>query len=94
MNMTLANYPNPGAYVTLWRRVKALPKSDAYMPEADRRGCLDMSGRRWDGDYQTNLFRDQHALHDRLQKRIIVRQFLTDLVRARFSHLLTKPEDK
>lgn len=117
MNMTRANYPNPGAYVTLWRRVKALPKSDAYILEADRRGWgdsantmkrrfhdavhhrinrrggLNMFGRRWDEDYQTNLFRDQSALHGRLQRRIIVRQFATDVVRRRFSHLLTKPED-
>lgn len=113
MNLTTQNYPNPGAYVTLWRRVKALPKSDAYIVEADRRGWgdsantlkrrfrdavhnrinvrgkVDMSGRRWDADYQTNLYRDQHALHDKLQRRIIVCQWLTDIVRKRFEHLLT-----
>lgn len=113
MNMSVQKYPHPGAYVTLWRRVKALPASDAYIVEADRRGWgdsantlkrrfrdavhnrinvrgkVDMSGRKWDEDYQTNLFRDQHALHDKLQKRVMVYQFLTDTVRNRFGHLLT-----
>lgn len=45
--------------------------------------------RRLTPDFQIRLHRDAQRLKD-LQRRIIHRQFETDLVNRRFSHLLTK----
>ena len=53
-------------------------------------------GRAWrklDGDYQTRLYRDCQRVRDRVQRRIIVRQFETAEIRARFGHLLTTADD-
>lgn len=57
------------------------------------RGSLCMAGRRYDGLYQADLYRDQRALHDKLQKRVRVYQFLTDIVRRRFGYLLDSREE-
>lgn len=58
------------------------------------RGKVNMQGRRYDDDYQRDLARDQYALRAKLQMRVIVRQWQTDIMRKRFSHLLTRPEDE
>jgi hypothetical protein len=44
--------------------------------------------RRLEPEYQTSLLRDARRLQD-IQKRIVVRQFETDICRKRFAHLLT-----
>lgn len=55
-----------------------------------RRGTRRLQGRRWEDLYQTDLMRDQQDLHAILRIRLIVRQFRTDIVRRRFSHLLSE----
>ena len=57
------------------------------------RAGVAFKGRKFDSDYQTNLLRDKQAIENRLQHRIIVRQFNTPEVTKRFSHLLTTRED-
>lgn len=44
-------------------------------------------GRRWGDIYQVDLHRDQWRLRDLRERRVRVRRFATDLVRARFGHL-------
>lgn len=122
MNITHANYPQPAAYVRLWRAIKALPADapithprlikaayanlptdavgltanfvDALHNRINSRGGLKMRGRRWAELYQVDLMRDQLDLHNKVRHRVVVRQWRTDIVRKRYSHLLHKPEDE
>jgi hypothetical protein len=48
--------------------------------------------RRLSTDYQNALFRDAHRVREITQQRIIHRQFETEIVRARFGHLLTRED--
>lgn len=46
-------------------------------------------GRKYDAMYQTDFRRDQHDIHNIVQRRIRVYQFRTPEVRRRFRHLLS-----
>ncbi|MFL5285232.1 MAG: hypothetical protein ACJ8AW_30715 [Rhodopila sp.] len=46
--------------------------------------------RRLSGDYQASLMRDADRVRQITQQRVIHRQFETDIVKARFGHLLTE----
>ena len=46
--------------------------------------------RRLSSDYQASLMRDAERVRQITQQRVIHRQFETDIVNARFGHLLTK----
>ena len=46
--------------------------------------------RRLSGEYQASLMRDADRVRQITQQRIIHRQFETDIVKARFGHLLTE----
>ena len=48
--------------------------------------------KKWDDTYQTHLLRDKRRLED-IGKRISVYQFETEIVRKRFSHLLSSYND-
>lgn len=52
------------------------------------RGKINMGGRRYSRDYEGALFQDRMDLRDKLQRRVRVYQFRTDIVRRRFGHLL------
>jgi hypothetical protein len=57
-------------------------------------GIPDVAGRKQEADYRASLWRDCHRVRDRVNRRVIVRQFETREVRARFGHLLTTPDDE
>jgi len=58
---------------------------DARINRHDRR-----EWRRLSGDYQASLMRDADRVRQITQQRVIHRQFETDIVTARFGHLLTE----
>lgn len=69
-----------------WKR----EKERALDARINAKGGIEGRGRKWSWEYQTDLMRDARALHDWLQKRIIVRRLNTPALNARFKHLLYK----
>jgi hypothetical protein len=59
----------------------------ARINRGDRRPC-----RRLSPDYQAALARDARRVREIMARRIIHRQFETDIVNARFGHLLTRED--
>ena len=57
-------------------------------------GVPDAVGRKQDTDYQRSLWRDVRAVRDKVNRRVIVRQFETPEIRTRYGHLLTRWEDE
>ena len=88
-----------GKVKTFW----ACPDLDAAGWQAEKLAALDRrinlkggiggTGRRWDSDYQRHLRLDACALADNLQRRVIVHQWNTDIMRKRFTHLLSDWRD-
>jgi hypothetical protein len=56
-------------------------------------GIPDRIGRKQSTDYQASLYRDCRAVRDRINRRVIVRQFETAEIRQRYSHLLSGWDD-
>lgn len=71
------------------RRVQA-----ALIRRIEGRGGVRSRGRRDEVDYQARLVRDAGRVHNRIERRVIVRRFETAEIAARYAYLLTRPEDE
>ena len=61
----------------------------ALFRRIDSKAGVIHTGRKWQPDYQISLRRDARRVYDRVNNRVIVRQFETPEIRKRFGHLLT-----
>lgn len=57
-------------------------------------GIPDVACRKQDPDYWRALCRDCRRVRDKVNHRVVVRQFETPEIRRRFGQLLTTPEDE
>ena len=82
-------WANPELGAADWQREKLT----ALDRRINLKGGIGGKGRRWDSDYQRHLRLDAYALADNLQRRVIVYQWRTDIMRKRFSNLLSDWRD-
>lgn len=58
-------------------------------------GCREpWGGRRWDPDWQRALSQDARAIQDKIERRVAIHNFRTDIVRSKLGHLVTRSDEE